>query len=127
MFWILLGVLLALVVRNGSDTQGMAKDVRSIIRVLRKVIKDIGRTVRHALKESRKGTGITQKADPEQETAAENECAAQPEQPETRECKALLKDMEERANLAAILADVPTIDFPADDPKYESSRKYTYA
>ena len=127
MIWILVGVLLALIVRNGSDTQGMAKDVRGIVRVLRKTIKDISRAARHALKENQRRTRETKNTDPEKEAGAENAHAAKPEQPETRECKALMKEMEQHANIAAILAEVPTIDFPADDPKYESSRKYTYA
>ncbi len=65
MIWISVGVLLALIVRNGFDTQGMAKDVRSIVRVLRKTIKDISRAARHALKENQRRTRETKNTDPE--------------------------------------------------------------
>ena len=39
----------------------------------------------------------------------------------------LTEDLERDARTAAMAADVPTIDFPEEDEKYYSSRKYGYA
>ena len=39
----------------------------------------------------------------------------------------LVADLERKARTAAMMRDVPTIQFPEDDPKYNSSRKYGYA
>ena len=50
--------------------------------------------------------------------------AAAPMQAETQKNNELLKELEQKAMSATMLANVPTIDFPADDPKYDSSRKY---
>ena len=47
--------------------------------------------------------------------------------PETRENNQLLKDLEQHSSIAAMLANVPVLNFPEDDPKYDSSRKYNYA
>ena len=51
--------------------------------------------------------------------------AAQPElQQQENE---LLKDLELHARTAAMMVNVPTLAFPEDDPKYDSSKKYMYA
>jgi hypothetical protein len=52
---------------------------------------------------------------------------ASAETAETKENRELLKEMEQKAGTAAMLAGVPTLSFPENDPKYDSSRKYTYA
>ncbi len=46
---------------------------------------------------------------------------------EAKEIRELAEDLERDARTAAMAADVPTIDFPEDDEKYFSSRKYGYA
>ena len=38
-----------------------------------------------------------------------------------------MAEAEPQACMAALTAHIPTIDFPKDDPKYDSSRKYHYA
>lgn len=53
---------------------------------------------------------------------------AKPAEPaETPENRAPLSGPERHAGMAAILANVPTLQFPEDDPKYHSARKYGYA
>lgn len=39
----------------------------------------------------------------------------------------LTGEQEHQARTAAMMANVPTIAFPKDDPKYDSSKKYMYA
>ena len=102
MFWFLFGVLLFLLIRNNFDVQGVKKDARRIARGIRKILKDLGRGIRKGVQEGK-------------------------QQAEAKENRELLKEMEQKAGTAAMLANVPTIDFPADDPKYDSSRKYMYA
>ena len=45
---------------------------------------------------------------------------------EAKEIRELAEGLERDARTAAMAADVPTIDFPEDDEKYFSSRKYGY-
>ena len=51
----------------------------------------------------------------------------EPIQAEAQENAELLKELELNTGTAAMLANVPAIEFPKDDPKYDSSRKYMYA
>jgi len=46
---------------------------------------------------------------------------------EAKVIRELTEDLERNARTAAMAADVPTIEFPEDDEKYFSSRKYGYA
>ena len=46
---------------------------------------------------------------------------------EAKVIRELAEDLEKNARTAAMAADVPTIDFPEDDEKYDSSRRYGYA
>ena len=46
---------------------------------------------------------------------------------EAKVIRELTEDLERNARTAAMAADVPTIDFPENDEKYFSSRKYGYA
>lgn len=46
---------------------------------------------------------------------------------EAKVIRDLTKDLERDARTAAMAADVPTIEFPEEDEKYFSSRKYGYA
>ena len=111
MFWFLFGVLLFLLIRNNFDVQGVKKDARRSARGIRKGVQE-GKQQAEA-KENR-------------ELLKEMEQEGK-QQAEAKENMELLKEMEQKAGTAAMLANVPTIDFPADDPKYDSSRKYMYA
>ncbi|MBR0266338.1 MAG: hypothetical protein IJQ71_02770 [Clostridia bacterium] len=128
MFWILLGVLLVLCIRNNFNAQGVAKDLRGIARAVRKIIKDAARTIRHAARDAKRGTVPTAAAEPARETAVTAApVAAEPVRTEAPKENELLKELEQHARTAAMMVDVPTIAFPKDDPKYDSSKKYMYA
>ena len=45
---------------------------------------------------------------------------------EAKEIRELAEDLERDARTAAMAANVPTIDFPDEDGKYDSSRKYGF-
>lgn len=127
MFWILVGVFAFLLIRNHFELQGVAKDVRMIARSVRKIAKDLIRTVRQAVKDAKKEAAETRETAPEQISKVTEVHEEQPAQPEAQQNDDLLKDLEKNARTAAMMASVPTIDFPKDDPKYDSSKKYMYA
>lgn len=122
MFWFLFGVLLFLLIRNNFDVQGVKKDARRIARGIRKILKDLGRGIRKGVQEGKQQAEAKENRELLKETEQEGK-----QQAEAKENMELLKEMEQKAGTAAMLANVPTIDFPADDPKYDSSRKYMYA
>ncbi len=77
---------------------------------------------RRAAREARKSAHEMRNAETVYKVHALPEC-------DTREAKAireLTEDLERDARTAAMAADVPTIQFPEDDEKYYSSRKYGY-
>jgi len=77
---------------------------------------------RRAAREARKAEHEMRKAETSHKIHALPEC-------DTREAKAireLAEDLERDARTAAMAADVPTIQFPEDDEKYYSARKYGY-
>ena len=39
----------------------------------------------------------------------------------------IVRDLERHTGTAAMMSNVPTLQFPEDDPKYHSARKYGYA
>jgi hypothetical protein len=91
--------------------------------------------VRRAVKDAQKGSVVSRASAEDAGSAVTAESAAEAvpaavqaeakaEAPKENE---LLKEPEENTNMAAMLANVPTIDFPKEDEKYDSSRKYMYA
>ena len=131
MTWILLVALFVLLVRNQFEPQGVVKDIRRIAKSVRKIVRELARTIRQAVKEAKRETAEARKAVPEQavpeQAGTAAVCETQHVQPETQQNNELLKELEQKAGTAAMLANVPTIAFPKDDPKYDSSRKYMYA
>lgn len=134
MLWIILGTLLVLCVRNHFDMQGVGKDVRGIAKLVRKIARELARAVRRAVKEAQSQPAVSRAAAEGAETAARAESAAQAESAALAEVKAetpqenvIPQEAEGDTGIAAMLANVPTIDFPKEDPKYDSSRKYMYA
>ena len=127
MIWILSGALAALFIRNHFDTQGVSRDIRRIARSVRKMARELARTVRQAVREEKKEDAETRETVPEQVRAAMRAHETQPEQAEMQQNSRRLKEPEQKTGTAAMLANVPTIDFPKDDPKYDSSGKYMYA
>ena len=127
MFWILLGVLIVLFVRNNFNTQGVAKDIRRIAGSVRQIVMELVRAVRGMVKDAKKETAEARTESPEQVSETVEVPAAEPVQAEAQQNSELLQELEQNARTAAMLANVPTIDFPQDDQKYDSSRKYSYA
>ncbi len=130
----------------------LAKTIRQAVKEAKQETKD-ARKVGHALEKVVKSAQAeaVQAAVPAQRTVpvqAEPVHAAEPVQtavepavtadsplarvePEMTQPKLEVPDMDDpelQLNMAAILANVPTLDFPKDDPKYDSvHRKYLYA
>ncbi len=126
MFWLIIGVLLFLLIRNQFDMQRTGKDVRRIVRAAGRAARSAVRAFRDSAQEARK-EAEARKAEKKPAEGEEAVSAAGAETAETKENRELLKEMERKAGTAAMLAGVPTLSFPENDPKYDSSRKYTYA
>ena len=124
MLWIMLGVLAVLFVRNHYDVQGVKKDLRGIARTVRKAVQELVQAIQQGVNEAKKEKAAEKAAAVKEEVKVPEVPVAAPVQAETQENNALLKELEQKAMSATMLANVPTIDFPADDPKYDSSRKY---
>ena len=77
----------------------------------------------HAEVEARKARREQRTAEPAEEILTEPVSVAD----EAQVNRDLVEDLERDARTAAMAADVPTIDFPAEDEKYHSSAKYGYA
>ena len=124
MFWLLFGAFLYLLIKNQFDMQGVKKDARKIAKYILNALQGAGKTIHNAVEEAKK-----QKAAPAQAAPAQPapEARAVTVSPETQENNQLLKDLEKNSSIAAMLANVPVLNFPEDDPKYDSSRKYNYA
>lgn len=126
MFWLIIGMLLFLLIRNQFDMQRTGKDVRRIVRAAGKAAKSAVNAIRDSAQEARKEAEARKT---ESEPAENGNAVPAPdaEIAEMKENMELLKEMEQKAGTAAMLAGVPTLSFPENDPKYDSSRKYTYA
>ena len=130
MFWLLFGAFLYLLIKNQFDMQGVKKDARKIAKAIMKALQGAGKTIHNAVDEAKKqkaGKAAAELVRAEQPAAQAAPAPVPEASPETKENNALLKDLEEHSSIAAMLANVPTLSFPEDDPKYDSSRKYHYA
>ena len=129
MFWILMGILAVLLIRNQFDLQGVKKDINKGAKAVRRIVRELVRNIRSAAKDAKKESGQDRKAVQEQITnvsKAREIPAAQPET-ERQEQTDQVKTQDPNALMAAMMASVPTLDFPTDDPKYNASQKYRYA
>ena len=129
MFWILMGILAVLLIRNQFDLQGVKKDINKGAKAVRRIIRELVRNIRSAAKDAKKESGQDRKAVQEQITnvsKAREIPAAQPET-ERQEQTDQVKTQDPNALMAAMMASVPTLDFPKEDPKYNASQKYRYA
>ena len=133
MFWLLFGAFLYLLIKNQFDMQGVKKDARKIAKAIMNALQGAGKTIHNAVDEAKKqkaaAQAVRQAAEAVQAAPAQPapEVRAVTVSPETRENNQLLKDLEKNSSIAAMLANVPVLNFPEDDPKYDSSRKYNYA
>lgn len=152
---ILFGALLGYLANRHMDTDRVAEDVRKAARDARRTAHDAMRTarreIRNAVHEQRtaeiherihareaereerlkaiRAEIEARKARKEEDRNAETVVRALPVSGvnEAKAIRELTEDLERDARTAAFAADVPTIDFPEDDEKYYSSRKYGYA
>lgn len=122
MFWLLLGALLVLLAHNRFDVQHTVRDVRKIIRAIVKAVRNAVQGNREAGK-----AAVVRKEESEPVRTGEDVPAVHAESAETRESRQLVQEMEEKSDIASMLAQVPVLHFPEEDPKYDSSRKYNYA
>ena len=131
MFWLLFGAFLYLLIKNQFDMQGVKKDARKIAKYLMNALRGAGKTIHSAVDEAKKqkaaAQAVRQAAEAVQAAPAQPAPEVRAVSPETRENNQLLKDLEQHSSIAAMLANVPVLNFPEDDPKYDSSRKYNYA
>ncbi len=129
MFWFLFGVMLVLLIRNQFDMQGVLRDIRRIAKAVRGILRDLGRAIRASAKDAKKmkPRETRKAADLKPDAAEEESRAAQPVQVPVPEDTEWQQEQEQTARTAAMMMNVPTIDFPKEDPKYDSSRKYRYA
>ena len=129
MFWFLFGVMLVLLIRNQFDMQGVLRDIRRIAISRPNLLCATDRTIRASAKDAKKmkPRETRKAADPKPEAAEEGIRAEQPAQVRAPEGTEWQREQEQAARTAAMMMNVPTIDFPKEDPKYNSSRKYRYA
>ena len=129
MFWFLFGVMLVLLIRNQFDMQGVLRDIRRIAKAVRGILRDLSRTIRAFAKDAKrkKPREVRKAADLKPNGAEEGIRAEQPAQVRAPEGTEWQREQEQAARTAAMMMNVPTIDFPKEDPKYNSSRKYRYA
>ena len=118
-------------------TKQETKDARKVGRALEKVVKSAQTEAAQAV--PAKATVPVQAepvhaAEPVQtavEPAVTTDSTLARVEPEMTQPKLEVPDMDDpelQLNMAAIMANVPTLDFPKDDPKYDSvHRKYLYA
>ena len=119
MFWLLFGAFLYLLIKNQFDMQGVKKDARKIAGYILNALRNAGKTIHSAAEQakSQKAAAKPAPAEPVPEVRTVS--------PETEENNRLLKDLEQNS-ISSFLANVPVLNFPEDDPKYDSSRKYNY-
>ncbi len=131
MFWLLFGAFLYLLIKNQFDMQGVKKDAHKIAKAIMKALQGAGKTIHGAVEEAKKqkaaAQAVRQAAEAVQAAPAQPAPEVRAVSPETRENNQLLKDLEQHSSIASMLASVPVLNFPEDDPKYDSSRKYNYA
>ena len=133
--------------RVAEDVRGKARKAR---RAAREAVKAAKREIRRA-EHDRRAAEIHEKIDARKaereerletiraEIEARKARKAEPRQEETvvralpvsgvneaKEIRELADDLDRDARTAAMAADVPTIDFPEEDEKYFSARKYGY-
>ena len=142
---ILLGVLLGFFAERERNADRAEQDAREAAREERKAAWEAERARRKEILELRKAEHRqkveehlsrvhaeieARKAERERRrTEAAKACRTEPVsgKHETEEILELETELERNARAAAMLAEVSTLDFPEEDEKYHSARKYGYA
>jgi len=154
---LLFGALLGYLANKDFDADRVAEDIREKARKAERAARDAVRAAKREIrkaKHDRRAAEIHEKMDVrrtereerlnalhaeiEARKARREEARREPAAKQvfalpacgTNEAKVireLTEDLERDARTAAMAADVPTIDFPEGDGKYDSSKKYGYA
>ena len=149
---LLLGALLGYFANRDFDMNRVQEDVRETARKARRTAHEAARAARqeirnvrrsehdrqiaerleaiHAEAEARRAERETRNIEREEKKAeAARTVYALPEcdTREAKEIQDLAEDLERDARMAAMAADVPVIEFPEEDEKYQASGKYGYA
>lgn len=150
---ILFGALLGFLANRDFDADRVAEDVRKAARKAKKTAHDAVKTAKREIRKAehdRRVHEIHEKVDARRAAHEERLNALHAEieakkaarkaevkrkevyalptsgTKEAETIRELTEDLERNARTAAMAANVPTIDFPEDDEKYFSSRKYGY-
>ena len=145
---LLLGALLGYLANRNGGADRVAEKARETAREARRAARDAARAVRreihdarrtesrrrteehlwqvHAEIDARRAEREARRA--ERETAAAREAFALPEcdTREAKEIRELAEDLDRDARTAAMAASVPVIEFPEEDGRYHTERKYGY-
>ena len=119
---ILFGALLGYFAGRDFDTGRVKEDIRRA-----------GDSVRGAVRSAKKEFADGFRSGQEERDARREELRAEkartapvPAEREGPSTEDLVRDLERDARTAAMAADVPVIDFPEEDGKYNTARKYGY-
>ena len=120
--------------RNTANTARVKEDVRRAGDSVREAVRTARKEFRDGYRAGRKEQEeriFELQAQAEARRVAQAAQAAVPEAPaavpaDGPTTEELVADLERDARTAAMAADVPTIEFPEEDDKYNASRKYGY-
>ena len=144
---LLFGALLGWLANRDFDADRVREDVRHTVRNARRTARKAMHAAREELRDARReereerhervrerveeirAEAEARRAEREVRKAETVEAQPAPAYTghEAREIEELAADLERNAATAAMASDVPTIDFPDEDGKYDSARKYGYA
>ena len=147
---ILFGALLGYLANKDFDAERVAEDFRKKAKKAKRAARDAVKAAEKEIRRAEHGRRIREKVDARREAYDERLNALHAEieakkaarnaemkrkavyalptsgTEEAKVIRELTEDLERNARTAAMAANVPTIDFPEDDEKYFSSRKYGY-
>ena len=132
-FWCLLLICMLPVQSLAEDARKVKRAIHDAIRRTKRELRDARRAERRQRTEERleviRAEAEARRAGREVRKAeAVKEVRALPESGinEAREIQELAEDLERDARTAAMAANVPVIEFPEEEGKYNASRKYGY-
>ena len=129
------GALLGYLANRDYDMNRVRREARETARNARHAAREAARSFREEIRNARKAecdrpqtTGYRETVRPEKKAEPVNVVRALPTSGtnEAREIEELVGDLERNSAAGTMAADVPTIDFPEDDGKYNAARKYGY-
>ena len=136
------GALLGYLANRDYDMNRVRREAREAARQARHAAREAARNVREEIRNARREVRNARNAEyvrqaeerretvrPEKKAEAANVIRALPTSGtnEAKEIEELVGDLERNSGTGATAADVPTIDFPEEDGKYHTARKYGYA